>query len=110
MNPLETRHVEELSRLSDDEAPVEIEARDGVVSARSDRLSAVGVRFPSIDQFCDERVFFKLLKFRVRFQKRISIVEANDEPHHQKIVLHSIDKTSANRVPRKGISHRMDHH
>src|SRR4030095_10122541 len=99
--------MEESGRVADDQKTVSVVLRNREVTALRDGLCPIVEHLPAFEHRPNSRMLLEFLEEPVRVCKWILVVETDDQPYIEQIVLHAVDKSTTERIRRERITEGM---
>src|SRR5213593_2589648 len=95
MNSLQTRGIQKATTVANNQRTVSVKPWHGVQTTSCNRLRAVTNQLAAREQLSHELMRFIALKFRVRIEERIAIIQTSNVTDVEHAVQHSIDPAAA---------------
>src|SRR5205085_12432501 len=92
---LDLWYVEKSGSVPDQRPAWEIEPRDRLKSALVERPRAIGDPSATLEKGADRRVRLEALELLERVQKRVLVIEPDDEPDHDLLLFQVVQKGAA---------------
>src|ERR1700674_5253649 len=108
MDAFEARAIEVSGGVADDHESMAVHARHREVAAFRNRLRAGADHLSAFDQRTNRRMQFVALELVMRIERRIEVVETDDEADVDDAILHPVDEPTAESVDIERPAHGGD--
>src|SRR5262245_57781074 len=95
MNSLQPHGIQKSRSVSNDQSSIKVVLRLRPVTTFGNRLRAVSVKAPPLEQAANKGMRFELLKAVMRIDARIRIIEADNKPDGNSTILHVVNEATA---------------
>src|SRR2546428_11959587 len=109
VNSLQALGIHQARGIADDQAAIQISARDGIPAAYRDRLGAVTHQLAACENPAHEWMRLEFLKGFVRIESRIMVFEPGHQSQRNALISHAVDPTAAVHARVERPAKRMRH-
>src|SRR5262245_19118294 len=109
MNTFQAHRIQESGGIANDQTSIKVTLRLRPIATLGNCLGAIGIKRAAFQDARYIRMRFKLLKSAMRIEKRIEIIEADDESNRDPAIGHVVNKSAPEFFIAKRPAHRMNH-
>src|SRR5437867_3717313 len=109
MNPLQAHRIQEPGGIPNNQTAIEVILRLRPIPTFGNSFGAIGIKRAAFQDRPYIRMRFELLKSVMRIQKRIEIVQSDDESDRDPAIGHVVNKSAPEFLIAKRPAHRMNH-